>query len=297
MHFPGMQFVLKVDALNELRAFEEAYLLDARGEALASALTGSDVIFYRPRRGPSASLGGASGGSYFAWGRVSAIDGTVARIDGFDHFHRPVPLRLGRFRFEPAIWLGDGSPDGSAFQRRVRPIDAASFDDILTAGSDLYDDLLPPPPLAAEVRAGLSEPQGTFELPLRYRLKSEVVRTEAFTRAVDRAYGRRCVVSGFEIGAAGAFEAERVHFHPLGSGGPNSVRNGAPMAQTIHWMFDRGLFAICDDYRIVLGPGISSVERRRLFPNPTIRLPADPAERPHPDFLGWHRRNMFKAQA
>jgi putative restriction endonuclease len=60
-------------------------------------------------------------------------------------------------------------------------------------------------------------------------------------------------------------------------------------------MFDRGLIAVGDDLRILaLGSGLSEDEARLILSQGILRVPADDALRPHPQFLSWHRKNVFK---
>jgi putative restriction endonuclease len=61
-------------------------------------------------------------------------------------------------------------------------------------------------------------------------------------------------------------------------------------------MFDRGLIGIGDDFGIMISRQINDRDGALALVNPTGRLiaPLDPALRPHPRYLSWHREHVFK---
>ena len=78
--------------------------------------------------------------------------------------------------------------------------------------------------------------------------------------------------------------------------GPDIVTNGIALSGTVHWMFDRGLVSLSDDLSILLSSRINDIEGAGKIINPSGRanLPVNPAFRPHPRYLDWHRENCFK---
>ena len=65
-------------------------------------------------------------------------------------------------------------------------------------------------------------------------------------------YGDRCAMSGIKlINGGGRSEAQAAHIRPVAQRGPDSVRNGIALSGTMHWMFDRGLVSIADDYKLL----------------------------------------------
>ena len=54
------------------------------------------------------------------------------------------------------------------------------------------------------------------------------------------------------INGGGRSEVQAAHIRPVASSGPDSVRNGLALSGTAHWMFDRGLLSIGDDYSILI---------------------------------------------
>ena len=61
-------------------------------------------------------------------------------------------------------------------------------------------------------------------------------------------------------------------------------------------MFDRGLVSVDEDHAILIARGsiADEVVSRLLTPGRRLLLPADSALYPHPAYLAWHRREVFK---
>ena len=74
------------------------------------------------------------------------------------------------------------------------------------------------------------------------------------------------------------------------------MRNGLALSGTAHWMFDRGLIGLSDDLDILISRQVNDRPSVEAIVNPTGKalVPELAAMRPHPAFLGWHRRECFK---
>jgi putative restriction endonuclease len=59
-------------------------------------------------------------------------------------------------------------------------------------------------------------------------------------------------------------------------------------------MFDRGLIAIGEDFRILCANGVPGDVARLIRPEARLILPDDASLRPHPSFLRFHREQVFK---
>ena len=121
-------------------------------------------------------------------------------------------------------------------------------------------------------------------------------RDRVFATGIKRAYDNTCAISGLRIiNGGGRAEAQAAHIQPVKANGPDSLRNGVALSSTFHWMFDRGLISIDDDYRLLLkrnaipGSVLSLVNRDRR-----LRLPDQGIYHPHPRFLEYHREHVFK---
>ena len=99
------------------------------------------------------------------------------------------------------------------------------------------------------------------------------------------------------INGGGRPEVEAAHIRPVGNDhhGPDSMRNGIALSRSIHWMFDRGLLSLDDDYTILVAKDrVPEPVHRLVNPDGRLKLPARPEFRPHPQFLRFHRKTVFK---
>jgi putative restriction endonuclease len=136
-----------------------------------------------------------------------------------------------------------------------------------------------------------------IERPFVHSLLNRPFRDRAFRRAVLHAYDGRCAVTGWKlVNGGGRLEAEAAHIRPVEHGGPDSVRNGLALSGTAHWMFDRGLIGLTDDLEIIVSRQVNDPSSIEAIVNPSRKalVPTHVAQRPHPQFLTWHRDNCFK---
>jgi putative restriction endonuclease len=145
--------------------------------------------------------------------------------------------------------------------------------------------------------SNLADEPATFERPIVERVISRPFRDAAFATAVKSAYDNTCAITGLRIiNGGGRSEAQAAHIRPVAASGPDSVRNGLALSSTVHWMFDRGLLSVDDDYRLLVAKGrVPDTIERMMNPSGKLRLPTGRQElRPHPQFLRYHRENVFK---
>lgn len=262
---------------------------------------GDFIVYYEPRRstGDVNSRGGRQ--AYFAVASVIAVepdpsraDHYYARITNYLEFDRPVHFRAGAHYYEAFLRRDDGETSKGAFGRAVRSLPDHEFEAILQAGFTAED--AGPPSHSMPGMAGFQEPSAEFERPIIDRLVARPFRNEAFKRQIRLAYDNRCAVTGLRlINGGGRPEVEACHIRPVASAGPDSPRNGLALCGTAHWMFDRGLISIDDDFRILsTRQGLPEDVTRLFLPGGQLRMPDDPKIQPHRQFLSWHRENVFK---
>ena len=71
------------------------------------------------------------------------------------------------------------------------------------------------------------------------------------------------------------------------------MRNGLALSGTAHWMFDRGLISVADDYTLLLREGaIPGHFFRIINEDRRLNVPDTPSHRPHPSFLRYHHREQ-----
>jgi len=263
---------------------------------------GDYIVYYEPRR-PSAELSSRGGRqSYFGVARVESVieddalpDHYFAIIDRATYldFDAVVSFSVGEEYYESALKKGDGSTNKGAFGRAVRLIPDAEFDRILKSG---FAPILGETPTSGVALPGFSEPPVPFERPIVEMMVSRPFREQSFMHNVRAAYSNRCAITGLQlINGGGRPEVQAAHIQPVASKGPDSVRNGLALSGTVHWMFDRGLISIGDDYKILVAKHrVPENAVRLLNKTGVIHLPKDRTLYPNAHYLKFHRDQVFK---
>jgi putative restriction endonuclease len=269
--------------------------------AEAMRALGDWIIYREPRRG-----GGREG--YVAVARVTSIAPdpskagfSYAFVADFLPFDRVVPLRCVAGFYETTLNnLANPSRIGAALQgRSLRIITDQEFGAITRAG--LQDTLDPTNAVRLELDAQhadgaaltlVSAPPEEQERRIAEMLVNKKIRDAAFRRAVIDAYDGRCAFTGLRIiNGGGKVEAQAAHIVSVAAGGPDVVQNGIALSATVHWLFDRHLVSVSEDYGVLVSHNKVPAELRSLFARQLdrVQLPIDPKLRPHPTYLARHR--------
>ncbi|MCC5983717.1 MAG: HNH endonuclease [Rhodobacteraceae bacterium] len=269
---------------------------------------GDWVIFYEGKRGAK---------GYVGIQRVASIAPDPARED---HFYAFLDLST-RWDFERIVPRAD--PTGSAWEKSLRGTDGrpmtgganaaavrllsfAEFTAIVTAG---LEPLETPEALPREAplpdHPGFADPHTPFAPAALQEFRPDVLvsraaRDASFARMVRAAYKGRCAISGLDLrNGGGRAEVQAAHIRPVHADGPDTVQNGLALSGTVHWMFDRGLIAVGAQHEILVSENkvAPEVRQRLICPGGRLHLPENPRHHPHPEFLRWHRENVFGAAA
>lgn len=107
------------------------------------------------------------------------------------------------------------------------------------------------------------------------------------------AYDRACAVT--QEHSLPVLDA--AHIRPFADGGPNSPSNGIALRTDLHRLFDRGYVTVDEDERLVVGQRLKlDFDNGRSYyslSGQPLKLPAEPALRPSPAALAWHRDQVF----
>lgn len=298
---------------------EERYHFPRTYLGVAERAVDDWIVYYEPRR---LDASGRSGGRqvYFAVAQVERIardpsheDRFYARIRPGTYlpFPNPVPFRPDGLHLESALRHPDGRTNRGAFGRSVREVPDAEFEAIVALGlaglrAELgAEDWTPPAPGPGRGWGAFPEPEPlqareAAAAPPRRALVEQLsrrpLRDAAFARQVKSAYRETCAMTGLRIlNGGGRPEVQAAHIRPVHADGPDVVRNGLALSGTAHWMFDRGLVSVDDDYAILtatdrLPPGAAQL----LRPEGRLLLPEAARARPDRVYLDWHRREAFK---
>lgn len=267
----------------------------------AEALIGERVIYREPQRN-----GGRR--AYIATAKVIRVFDdpqrpgfAYAAVGEYTEFDEPVA-----FSYEGRYWeselrnIGDRTRVGAYLQgKSVRKLGEADFAHIVRAG--LTDTLSPenavrleldPAHTDALTEALLRLPADEQERRIEQILVNRKIREAGFRRKVCDAYDNRCAVTGLRIvNGGGKAEVQAAHILPVAAGGPDVVQNGIALSATVHWLFDRHLISVTDEYRILVSHNKVPSDFRMLFEKQMerIHLPADPRLWPQRSYLAKHR--------
>jgi putative restriction endonuclease len=265
---------------------------------------GDWIIYYEPRRTTSdlSSSGGRQ--AYFAAARLLRIERDQAREDHYyafvsDYleFDRPVPFKEGLHYYESSLQRDDGKTNKGAFGRAVRPILDNEYNLILQAG---FTKVLETASYESRMTDGLhyevKEVDTHYERSIIQSIVSRPFREAAFAVTVKEAYGNTCAMTGLMIiNGGGRAEVQAAHIQPVSKNGPDSIRNALALSATVHWMFDRGLVSVDDDFSILVAKNrLPDSALRLLNENRRLILPEREDMKPHRHYLGFHRENIFK---
>ena len=258
---------------------------------------GDWIIYYEPRRNGGRMV-------YYATAQVKDVrqdpnqpDHYYAEIDNYLEFENPVPFKEGDTYYQTSLLNPDGKLNPGRTQNAVQHITSGEYQVILQTGFTHVLAERKEVKISKEPLYGLSDnPQEVFERPMVQTILNRPFRDQAFAEAVKTAYDKTCAMTGRRIiNGGGRAEVEAAHIQPVASRGPDSVRNGVALCGTVHWMFDRGLISLNDDYKILRAKnGIPEAIDRLLSPKGELLLPERKDFYPHPHFLKYHREQVFK---
>ncbi len=238
--------------------------------------------------------------SYFATARVTSIrkDETreghyYAYVSDYLELDRAVPFRENSHYYESRLRRADGKTNKGAFGRSVRRLSNTEYELILRAGFSalLTDD----DRLDDEMDAVRDYTPATVDRPLIQRVVTRPFREAAFSRQVKEAYDHTCAFTGFQIrNGGGRSEVQAAHIRPVKKQGPDSIKNGLALSGTVHWMFDRGLISLDEDYSMLIAENrIPDAISSMFNSDRQLHVPASRIQSPHPQFVRYHRDNVF----
>ncbi len=297
MHKPGSGYK---DLLEKHYHFPKMYL------SRAEPSIGDWVVYYRPGRGKLDRF-------YTAIAEIESISPdseeeghfyAKVKAGSYLAFDTPVPNKTDGVYANSLTQREDGKLNGLA-QAAIHPINEKDFWEILDKGfQSIEDDELPRIQKQDEASSVLEvyetqqteyvvpTPRRTVETTYNRRVRSRV-----FRRQVIRAYDKTCAFTGLRfINGGGRAEVEAAHIRPVEADGPDIVTNGLALSGTVHWMFDRGLLGLTEDGEILVSRYVNNIDEanRILLPDRRAMLPKKVSDRPHKEYLGWHRENCFK---
>jgi len=274
---------------------------------LARQMVGDWIVYREPQR-----EGGLK--AYVAVARVDDVINDTKRpgyyyalVSDFLHFKKPVPFWSGRgYREEPLRFISNRSRVGASLQgKSIRELAEEDFGSIVREGLQTTLDPynfrrldIEPNQMDLATAELLTASADTQERRIEQILLNRKIRDAAFRDEVCDAYENRCAVTRLQIiNGGGRAEVQAAHIIPVASGGLDVVQNGLALCGTAHWLFDRHMISITDDYRLLVSHNKIPTEFRNLFKAQLdrIHLPFDEELWPKPSYLRHHRERFAAA--
>lgn len=131
--------------------------------------------------------------------------------------------------------------------------------------------------------------------------RSRRPRDPAFRPKVLLAYSYRCALCDLDLrldGVTIGVEAAHIMWHQ--ANGPDTEANGLGLCSLHHKIFDLGGYTVDHDHRVLISSRITGNETIQAvllrFHGKRLNLPEDPSLQPAPQFLDWHRKEVFKPE-
>lgn len=128
----------------------------------------------------------------------------------------------------------------------------------------------------------------------------QVGREARFRIRILAAYDYTCALTGYRLTTltSGSI-VDAAHIHQFSDSRNNELGNGLALCKNAHWSFDQGLWAISDDYRVVVASDrfTESADKPDLllarYHGTRLRLPDDRGLWPSLVHITWHRKKKF----
>lgn len=127
-------------------------------------------------------------------------------------------------------------------------------------------------------------------------------RDPEFRNRILKAYEYKCAICGFNVRLGNqlvGIDAAHIQWHQ--AGGPDHEDNGIALCSLHHKLFDRGVFTITHDRRLIVAEeahGTTGFDEWLMkYHGKEIHMPINPLYLPQIMFLEWHVREVFKGPA
>jgi putative restriction endonuclease len=131
------------------------------------------------------------------------------------------------------------------------------------------------------------------------RLYKSLVRDSFFRKSVVHIYNYKCAFCGISVNRSLTQTiVDGAHIKPFAQFYDSKIDNGISFCKNHHWAFDRGWFAINDDYKIIVASDLQenspNAKPMTEFNGEIIILPNLEQYHPRLEALQWHRQNIFR---
>ncbi|MFC7699475.1 HNH endonuclease [Bradyrhizobium sp. GCM10028915] len=123
-----------------------------------------------------------------------------------------------------------------------------------------------------------------------------IARGRAFQKLTSKYYDNKCALCGAGFVTAKGCEVEAAHIVPRSKKGADDARNGIALCRSHHWAFDKGMWGVGADGKIVVATihgGKGSNDLLKPFAGKVPAPPKHASMTPDPKAWAWHLTHMF----
>lgn len=216
-------------------------------------------------------------------------------LKGIRFLPKVVPTSVAGLAVETELGSPRGEPQYHRYAPGLHLIKKATYNRILSMGGIAWQTPLGKD--AQEIAEPEQEPfiDAVTELTLhRYRVRQELIRMDLKNHLLERC-GAVCCLSGRRLNVPdGPSLLTLSHYWPLGHNGPDNLHNTGLMTCMIHQIWENGLVTMLSDWRLVFAPDMPPLFLAEFNGRTAAEFPDDPSVQPDPEYLYYHRTNIFE---
>lgn len=130
---------------------------------------------------------------------------------------------------------------------------------------------------------------------IKEKTADEEKRKQSFRNSIMSLYDFTCSMCRRRIITLdGETIVDAAHIVPFRESFNNDVKNGFPLCKNHHWIFDRGLISVDEDYRVLISQKIDASSIITIdLEGRKIMLPKKPQFNPSHEAFDWHQTHIF----
>lgn len=105
-------------------------------------------------------------------------------------------------------------------------------------------------------------------------------------------YKQKCAITGNVIQYKSFMNLEAAHIWPRSHKGLYLPSNGIALCRDMHWAFDKGMFTIGDDFKVIVHPDVES-DYLQQYNNKSLYIPENAFFRPDINNLHYHQTHIY----
>ena len=156
--------------------------------------------------------------------------------------------------------------------------------------NDIYIPTMLSPEALSELLKQSLETDGVERTVIKLK---KIKRDRRFRKAVLAAYNFKCAVTGHSIVYGDTMNVQAAHIKGKEHGGSDNPTNGLSLSLDLHWAFDRGFFAINDDFTLQVHEEMKENKVLQEIDRKKLLLPEDKTLWPNLAMIKYHRDHIY----